>query len=133
MKYIHDFTTFVNENLNEGKNYGDMTAAIGGGDDKAIENFFNNAKVGDTFDYAPNGVELLFLPDGKFNNAKEIDVEIKQTSRDAKPVKCKIVGIAFGENKVYINDPSGDYDDEQNVIYFTMQGDKTVYVLTDTF
>ena len=125
MEFVKTFEGFLNEsNLNEGKNYGDMTAAIGGGDDKVIDNFFNNAKTGDTFEYAPNGVELLFLPDGEIDNVRELDVEIKQTSRDAKPAKCKIIGVA---DNVYIN--SGDYEDEQNVIYFTIQGDKTVYVL----
>lgn len=127
MEFVKTFEGFLNESaLNEGTNFGDITAAIGGGDEKTFDNFINKVKKGDTFDYAPNGVELLYLPDGEIDNVREIDVEIKQTSRDAKPVKCKVLGTGDG---VYINDPSGDYEDEQSVVYFTIQGDRTVYVL----
>ena len=127
MEFVKTFEGFLNESaLNEGTNFGDITAAIGGGDEKTFDNFINKVKKGDTFDYAPNGVELLYLPDGEIDNVRELDVEVKQTSRDAKPVKCKVLGTCDG---VYINDPSGAYEDEQSVFYFTIQGDRTVYVL----
>ena len=88
MEFVKTFEGFINEsNLNEGTNFGDITAAIGGGDEKTFDKFINKVKKGDTFDYAPNGVELLYLPDGEIDNVRELDVEVKQTSRDAKPVK----------------------------------------------
>ena len=45
MEYVHNFNGFLNESeLNEGANHGDMTAVLGGGDDKAFSKFFKTVK-----------------------------------------------------------------------------------------
>ena len=132
MTYVNDFTTFVNENLNEGKNFGDMTAAIGGGKPAKFVVFFKAAKNGDTFEYAPNGVELDFIANKSQVSQGEIDLEIKQTSRDAKPALCTVVGKREG---VILNGGGMEYEAEQtDALYFIMGDDKdTIYVLTETF
>ena len=133
MTYVHDFNGFLNESsLNEGKNFGDMTAAIGGGDDKAFTAFFKAAKNGDTFEYAPNGVELDFIANKSQVSQGEIDLEIKQTSRDAKPALCTVVGKREG---VVLNGGGMEYEaEETDAVYFIMGNDKnTIYVLTNTF
>lgn len=133
MEYVKTFEGFLNESeLNEGKNFGDMTAAIGGGKPAKFAVFFKAAKNGDTFEYAPNGVELDFIANKSQVSQGEIDLEIKQTSRDAKPALCTVVGKREG---VVLNGGGMEYDaEETDAIYFTMDGDKdTIYVLTNTF
>jgi len=133
MNYVHDFNGFLNEsNLNEGNNFGDITAAIGGGDEKVFATFFKKTKGGDTFEYAPNGVELDFIANKAQVSQGEIDLGVKQTSRDAKPALCTV--IAKREN-VILNGGGMEYEREAtDAIYFNMANDKnTIYVLTETF
>ena len=122
----------LSDDLNEGTNFGDMTAALGGGDDKVFANFFKKAKNGDKFEYAPNGVELDYIANKSQVSQGEIDLEIKQTSRDAKPVVCTVVGKREG---VILNGGGMEYEGEEvDAVYFIMGNDKnTIYVLTDTF
>jgi hypothetical protein len=132
MEYVHNFNGFLNESeLNEGANHGDMTAVLGG-DDKAFSKFFKTVKVGDTFEYAPNGVELDALSRESFITQGDIDLEAKQTSRDAKPVTCTVVGKGIG---VSLHGGSFDWDgEEEDTIYFNLGNDKkTIYVLTNTY
>jgi len=132
MEYVHDFQGFLNESeLNEGTNFGDITSALGGGDDKVFADFFKKAKTNDTFEYAPNGVELDYLPNGRGFSQGEVDLEIKQTSRDAKPVKCTVVAK---RKNVILNGGTMEYEgDATDVIYFKMDGDKNnIYILTET-
>ena len=133
-----DYASDLNESdlneseLNEGKNFGDMTAILGGGDDKAFTRFFDTAKEGDTFEYAPNGVELDFIANKAQVSQGEIDLGIKQTSRDAKPALCTV----YAKRKnVVLNGGGMEYDrDTTDAIYFTIGNDKnTFYVLTNTF
>jgi hypothetical protein len=132
-EFILDYTSDLNESeLNEGKNFGDMTASIGGGKPAKFAVFFKAAKNGDTFEYAPNGVELDFIANKSQVSQGEIDLEIKQTSRDAKPVTCTV----WAKRKnVILNGGGMDYDrDAVDAIYFTIGNDKnTYYVLTNTF
>ncbi len=131
-EFLLDYASDLNESLNEGKNFGDMTAAMGGGDNKVFTSFFKAAKNGDTFEYAPNGVELDFIANKSQVSQGEIDLEIKQTSRDAKPVACTVVGKREG---VVLNGGGMEYEGEEtDAVYFIMGTDKnTIYVLTNTF
>jgi len=131
-EFLLDYASDLNESLNEGKNFGDMTAILGGGDDKAFTRFFDTAKEGDTFEYAPNGVELDFIANKAQVSQGEIDLETKQTSRDANPALCTV----YAKRKnVVLNGGGMDYDRETtDAIYFTIGNDKkTYYVLTNTF
>ena len=132
-EFILDYASDLNESeLNEGKNFGDITSAIGGGDDKVFADFFKKAKNGDTFEYAPNGVELDFIANKSQVSQGEIDLEIKQTSRDAKPALCTVVGKREG---VVLNGGGMEYEaEETDAVYFIIGNDKnTIYVLTNTF
>ena len=132
-EFILDYTSDLNESeLNEAKNFGDMTASIGGGKPAKFAVFFKAAKTGDTFEYAPNGVELDFIANKAQVSQGEIDLEVKQTSRDAKPALCTVV--AKREN-VVLNGGGMEYDRETvDALYFTIDDDKnTIYVLTETF
>ncbi len=127
-EYVKTFESFVNE----GKNFGDITDAIGGDDRKLFNSFFRTAKIGDTFEYAPNGVELDYLSRESFMTQGDVDLEIKQTARGTEPVQCTVVGKGI---KVSLHGGSFDFDGEENdTIYFNMGNDKkTIYVLTDTY
>lgn len=133
MEFVKTFNGFLNESeLNEGKNFGDLTAALGGGNTNEFTAFFKAAKKGDTFDYAPNGVDLDALSRESFITQGDIDLETKQTSRDAKPVTCTVVGKG---NRVSLHGGSLEWDgEEEDTVYFNLGDDKkTIYVLTNTF
>lgn len=141
MEFVKTFEGFLNESnenelnesaLNEGTNFGDITAAIGGGDEKVFSDFFKKAKKGDKFEYAPNGVELDALSRESFITQGDIDLETIQTSRDAKPVTCTIVGKGI---RVSLHGGSLEWDgEEEDTVYFNLGDDKkTIYVLTNTF
>lgn len=133
MEFVKTFNGFLNESeLNEGKNFGDMSAAMGGGDVKVFDDFFKKVKAGDTFEYAPNGVELDVLSRESFITQGDIDLEAKQTSRDAKPVTCTVVGKG---TRVSLHGGSFEWDgEEEDTIYFNLGDDKkTIYVLTNTY
>lgn len=132
MKHVKTFEGFLNESLNERKNFGDMTAAMGGGDNKAFTSFFKAAKNGDTFEYAPNGVELDCLANKAQVSQEKIDLVVKQTSRDAKPALCTVIGKREG---VILNGGGMEYEaEETDAVYFIIGNDKnTICVLTNTF
>lgn len=133
MEFVKSFEGFLSEaNLSEGTNFGDITSAIGGGDEKVFSDFFKKAKNGDKFEYAPNGVELDFIANKAQVSQGEIDLEVKQTSRDAKPAVCTVVGKREG---VVLNGGGMEYEaEETDAVYFIIGNDKnTIYVLTNTY
>ena len=131
MEFVKTFEGFLNESeLNEGKNHGDMSDAIGGGDDDAFGEFFKAAKVGDTFEYAPDGVELDFIDKAELNKPA-VELQFSEMPRGGKGVLCKVVKKA----KVTLSGGGMEFDgDKEEAIYFTMEGDNNkVYVLTNAF
>jgi hypothetical protein len=128
MKHIKTFESFVGS-VNEATNHGDMTASIGGGDDRAFTKFFDNAKPGDTFMYAPNGVELDYV-DEKDVNKKDLEAQVSMTSRGAKPIKCTVLKTGAAN----LSGGSMEFDGEEDTIFFSMDGEKgKAFVLTRMF
>jgi hypothetical protein len=130
MKHIHTFESYVSS-VNEGKNFGDMTAAIGGGNNNEFRKFFDSAKKGDTFLYAPNGVDLDYIEKGDLGK-DTAEVMTSASNRDAKPVVCTVEMVRDG---VALSGGSMEWsgDEEETVLYYKMAGDDKIYVLTDTF
>jgi hypothetical protein len=127
MKHLHTFESF----LTEGKDHGDLTDSIGGDDVRKFAKFFNSAKKGDTFLYAPNGVEVDYIE--KNNLGKDTaEVMTLATSSDGKPKKCTVEMVRDG---VALSGGSMDWsgEEEETVLYYKMEGDDKIYVLTDTF
>jgi hypothetical protein len=127
MKHLHTFESF----LNEGANHGDITSAIGGGDNRAFANFFNKAKKGDTFMYSPNGVDLDYIE--KSDLGKDTaEVMTSTSSRDAKPTNCTVLLVRDG---VALSGGSMEWsgDEEEAVLYYTIDGDDKIYVMTNVF
>jgi hypothetical protein len=91
MRHIKTIESF----LNEGKDFGDMTSAIGGGNNTEFSQFFNSVKKGDTFMYAPNGVELDYIDKADMNK-KEIELSTSMLGRDANPKKCIVELVKKG-------------------------------------
>jgi|LakMenEpi03Aug12_release.lakeMendotaPanAssembly.Ray.scaffolds.fasta_scaffold1690627_1 hypothetical protein len=128
MKHLHTFESFLGS-VNEATDHGDMTASIGGGDDKAFSQFFDTVKPGDTFMYAPNGVELEYV-DEKDAKKKNLSVKTLMTSRDAKPIKCTVLKSS---TSVMLSGGSTGAGQE-DVILFSMDGEKgKAFVLTRMF
>jgi len=129
MKHIKTFESFVGS-INEATDHGDMTEAMGGGDDKAFVQFFDNAKPGDTFMYAPNGVELDYVNE-KDIDKKDLKVKNLMGSRGARPIKCTV--LKTGTVSLYGG--SMEYEgEEENVIFFSMDDKKgKAFVLTRMF
>jgi hypothetical protein len=130
MKHLQTFESFTGS-LNENKDFGDMTAAISGGNAREFSMFMNKAKRGDTFMYAPNGVELDYI--NKKDLGKDTaEVSTLTTSRDAKPVNCTVEMVRDG---VALTGGSMDWDgdEEETVLYFKMAGSNEIFVLTNTF
>jgi hypothetical protein len=129
MKHLHTFESFIGS-MNEATNHGDITSAMSGGDDRAFTQFYDKAKPGDTFMYAPNGVELDYV-DEKDVNKKELEVQVSTTSRGAKPVKCTVLKSG---TSAMLSGGSMDFDGEEDVILFSMDGEKgKAFVLTRMF
>jgi hypothetical protein len=131
MKHIKTFENFLNEDiLNEAKDFGDMSDAIGGGNDNEFKKFFKSVKKGDTFNYAPNGVELDYLTDNGDLNNDEIELGASMIGRDATPAKCTVVL----KKKVALTGGSFELEgDTEEAIFYTMEGTPTIFVLTNTF
>ena len=130
MKHIQTFESFT-ANVNEGKDFGDITSSIGGGNDREFSKFFTSAKVGDTFLYAPNGVELDYVDKADVNK-DAADVISSVSARSAEPTRCTVVAKRSG---VSLSGGSMEYDGEnsEDVIYFTFEEDPKVFILTNTF
>jgi len=130
MKHLQTFESYVNS-VNEGRDFGDMTSAIGGGDNAKFKRFFGSAKKGDTFLYAPNGVDLDYIE--KSDLGKDTaEVTTSASNRDAKPVMCTVEMVRDG---VALSGGSMEWsgDEDETVLYYTIEGDDKIYVLTDTF
>lgn len=125
--HVHTFESF----LNEGKDHGDITAAMGGGDNRAFNNFFSRAKKGDTFLYAPNGVDMDYIE--KADLGKDTaEVLTSMSNRDASPKKCT---VEMARDGVTLSGGSMEWsgEDEETVLYYKIDGDDKIYVMTVAF
>ena len=129
MKHLQTFESFL-DSINEATNHGDITSAMSGGNDRAFTQFYDNAKPGDTFMYAPNGVELDYV-DAKDVYKKDLEVQVSMTSRGAKPIMCTVLKSG---TSAMLRGGSMDFDGEEDVILFSMDGEKDkAFVLTRMF
>lgn len=106
-----------------------MTSAIGGGDNDAFAAFFKNAKKGDTFLYAPNGVELDTVNKTDLKK-KDIELSTESSVRESNPVQCTII------DKKTVNLTGGSFEmegDETDCIFYKIEGAESIFVLWNTF
>ena len=131
---LHTFESFINEdnNLNEGKEWfpgASIDDFINDGSSK-WNDFWKNAKKGDTFMSSPNGVDILSCPKSEMSKSK-IEVETSYygaTGGHGSMSLCVIVD----RKKVYLLDTDYDEDAKIDTIFYTMDGkNDPVYLLPE--
>jgi len=133
MKHLQTFENFINKksgSLQERAWFTNVPYDTSGDYDDAFAHFFNNAKVGDTFYFNPEGTDLLSVPKGKETAARlrpeETSFGADYTGGSAKGVLCQVVA------RRVVRLLGTDYPGEVDTVFFTMEGDTdTVFLFPE--
>jgi len=135
MKHLQTFENFVNKksgSLQERVWFKNVPYDTSGDYDDEFANFFNNAKVGDTFYFNPEGTDLLTtglgVPVGDKIRPDEVSFGADYTGGSAKGELCRVV--ARRVVRILGTSYSEDYD--HDTIFFTMASNPhTVYLFPE--